>query len=127
MGLHFSHKGDFKHTEKFCKLMKDVNFLKSIAEKYGPVGISALAAATPSDSGRTASLWGCTVEGSSRGLVVWWTNDNFNGSFNVAIGRQYGHGTGTGGYVPPIDYINPAMKTIFDAIASEIWRELAAL
>ena len=42
----------------------------------------------------------------------------------IAIIIQYGHGTGTGGYVKGRDYINPALRPIFDELAKNAWREV---
>lgn len=55
---------------------------------------------------------------------VQWYNNNENQGFSVAIGLQYGHGTGTGGYVIGRDYINPTMRPIFDKIADQVWNEI---
>lgn len=90
------------------------------------MGIGALAAATPHDSGLAASSWGYKVENSSGGVSISWTNTDVEGGFPVAIMLQYGHGTGTGGYVAGRDYINPAMKPIFDKIADRVWKAVTS-
>lgn len=57
--------------------------------------------------------------------IEWYNTDVENGS-NVAILVQYGHGTGTGGYVQGRDFINPAMRPIFDEIAQKLWKEVTS-
>ena len=95
-----------------------------ILEKYAKEGVSALAAATPIDSGKTASSWGYEIEVSGDSATIHWTNSNENKGVNIAVILQFGHGTGTGGYVQGRDYINPAMRPVFDRIAEEVWREV---
>lgn len=55
-------------------------------------------------------------------MTIEWYNTNIVNGFPVAIGLQYGHGTGTGGYIVGQDYINPAIKPIFDDIEKAIER-----
>jgi hypothetical protein len=93
-------------------------------EPYAQRGVDALRAATPVDSGYTANSWFYEIEKSSSGVTIWWKNSNVIGGFNVAIGLQYGHGTGTGGWVEGYDYINPALRPIFDEIAAAVWKEV---
>lgn len=128
MPITFKHKGNFKNTERFLKGATKVNQqIRSILDKYGAMGVAALSRATPYDSGETARSWDYTIQKSNWGWEIVWTNSHKNGSANIAILLQYGHGTGTGGYVPPNDYVNPAMKPIFDKIADEIWKEVSRL
>lgn len=115
-----------KKTEDFLKKAKELQ-IESVLNKYGSKGVQALAAATPIDSGRTASSWGYELEKTGSGWSIHWTNDNINQSVNVAVILQYGHGTGTGGYVAGRDYINPALAPIFDEIANEAWKEITAI
>lgn len=63
---------------------------------------------TPVDSGETAAAWGYEIVQTSGGYSIFWTNSHINKGVNIAVILQYGHGTGTGGYVEGIDYINPA-------------------
>lgn len=121
----FTHKGDFKKTEKFLNSAKKQEYLK-ILEKYGEMGVQALANATPRDSGKTANSWTYEVEVSSGGSSISFSNTNVNGNVNIAIILQYGHGTGTGGYVQGRDYINPAIQPIFDKITQDAWKEVTS-
>jgi hypothetical protein len=118
--------GDWNKTEQFLKRAQNMK-LQSILQKYGNIGITALANATPKDSALTASSWDFKIINTSRGYSIEWLNTNENRGVNIAILIQYGHGTGTGGYVPPRDYINPAMKPIFDKIAEDMWKEVSNL
>ena len=121
-----TQKGDWKKTERYLKNAEQLR-IQSILQKYGSAGVTALANATPKDSSLTASSWDFTIETTKGGYSIEWHNTNENRGVNIAILIQYGHGTGTGGYVPPRDYINPAMKPIFDKIAEDIWKEVANL
>lgn len=117
------HSGNFDRTEKFLKRMSKGDIFKSL-DRYGQKGVSALAAATPKDSGKTASSWGYEVEQNGSSYSIVWKNSNTNKGVNIAVILQYGHGTRKGGFVQGRDYINPAMRPVFDQIASEAWREV---
>ena len=119
-------KGDSNKTETFLENLKQLQIME-ILRKYGEIGVQALANATPKDSGATAASWAYEIEQDASGYTIYWTNDNYNKRFNVAVNIQRGHSTGTGGYVPPTDYINPTMATIFDQIADDAWREVTSL
>ena len=98
---------------------------RRILNKYGQKGVEALASATPKDTGLTADSWGYEIKKGPNETSITWTNSNVvDGWFNVALMIQYGHGTATGVYVEGIDYINPAIRSIFDAMAEEIWKEV---
>lgn len=119
----FRHKGDFHNTERFLRKLQNEDFLKRLNE-YGDMGVEALAAATPKRTGRTAASWSYTVEKGSGHATLAWTNSNYNQGEQIAILIQYGHGTGWGTYVQGTDYINPAMKKVFQQIADAIWEEV---
>ena len=124
MAIVFKHKGNFKRTEKFLRKVKNKDEFK-ILSKYGEEGVMALASATPVDSGLTADSWRYEIPEDDRGIALTWYNENdANGWFNVAIGLQYGHGTINGGWVEGIDYINPALKPIFQKMADAVWAEI---
>ena len=118
------NKGDFKKTFKFLRAMKEKRFLKNL-DKYGQMGVDALAAATPKRTGLTAESWTYDITDNGEQLIISWNNTNVQkGYYNVALMIQYGHGTGTGGWVEGIDYINPALKPVFDKIADAVWMEV---
>ena len=116
-------KGDFTRTFKFLNKMQNFK-IDSILEKYAQQGVSALASATPIDSGATANSWGYEIVHSGKGATIYWTNTNSNQGVVIAVILQYGHGTGTGGYVQGRDYINPPMRPVFDQIADAAWKEV---
>ena len=121
--IKFKHRGSFKNIEAFFKRSKDFKY-DELLRKCGETGVTALAANTPIDSGLTADSWDYEIEKSSSGAVVRWLNTNENNGVSIALILQYGHGTGTGGYVEGIDYINPALKPVFDAMADQLWKEV---
>lgn len=115
--------GDFKNTSKFLKGVVTSNY-KYIFEKYGRMGVNALSAATPFDSGETAKSWKYKIKQYKGGASISWINTNTNDGVSIAIILQYGHATGSGAYVQGRDYINPAIRPIFDGITNEMWREV---
>ena len=122
----FRHKGDFSKATRYFKKLREAARLK-VLEKYGREGVVALSSATPTESGKTAGAWGYEISQDGSGAVIAFTNSNTNKGFPVAIMLQYGHGTGTGGWVQGRDYINPAIQPIFDKIADEAWKEVIKL
>lgn len=119
--ISFQSSGSFKNTEAFLNAMAKLDIL-AILTAGGQEGVNALARATPTETGLAANSWGYTVSG-SRGLyTITWTNSDVENGFPVAIMLQYGHGTGTGGYVAGRNYINPAIQPVFDKIADRVWR-----
>ncbi len=120
-----NHRGNFDHTERFFKRIMSGEYLKCL-ERAGEKGVEALAAATPVRSGKTAASWTYEIERSRSGAIISWLNTYDNIVVNIAIIIQYGHGTGTGGYVAPVDYINPAMESVFQDIADELWEEVTS-
>lgn len=123
--IRFKHKGSFKHTESlFRKTLHHSSM--TILQKYGEAGVKALASATPTESGTTAAAWSFEIVQNRGGYSVFWKNSNINQGVNIALILQYGHGTGTGGYVHGIDYINPALRPVFDQMANEAWKEVTS-
>lgn len=122
----FKHKGNFNNTEKFLKKASRANYLH-ILHEYGRRGVAALSSATPVDSGVTASSWSYEIRTLRNSFVINWKNSHIEDGVPIAIIIQYGHATRNGGYVEGRDYINPAMKPIFDNMAKELWREVDSL
>nr|WP_330371635.1 hypothetical protein [Marvinbryantia formatexigens] len=98
-----------------------------VLDKYGRAGVDALSSATPVDSGETASSWGYEIEHSAGSSRIIFTNSHINKGVSIAIILQYGHGTGTGGYVEGRDYINPAIQPVFDNLVKEAWKEVTSI
>jgi hypothetical protein len=118
----FRQKGDFSKLTRYLERVKEAVKLGNL-DKYGREGVAALASATPIESGKTASSWYYEIENSNGSAIISFYNSNVNKGVPIAIILQYGHGTGTGGWVQGRDYINPAIQPVFDRIAEEAWRE----
>lgn len=116
-------KGDYKKAFSYFERLLEV-FQKGQLDEYGRRGVAALKSATPVDTGKTADSWTYQIDRTPSNVSIVWSNDNVQNGFNIAIGLQYGHGTIHGGYVEGRDYINPAIRPIFDEIAQEMWREV---
>lgn len=123
--ISFETRGSTKRTEAFLKKMSRGEFFQGL-DSLARAGVNALASATPVDSGLASNSWGYKVEASLGSATITWTNNDVENGFPVAIMLQYGHGTGTGGYIQGQDYINPAMKPVFDYIADKVWKAVTS-
>jgi hypothetical protein len=120
-----SSNGSFKNLENF--LRKAAKFdIQSVLEAGGAEGVAALANATPTESGLAAHSWSYEVTKDGSSYTITWLNTDVENGFPVAIMLQYGYGTGTGGYVQGRDYINPALRPIFDKIANDVWKAVTS-
>ena len=123
MAIRLVSTGSYAKTEAYLARLTSGD-LYSDLDRYGQEGVNALSKATPRETGNTASSWEYRVTRSRGFASIEWYNTNEAGGSNVAIMLQYGHGTGTGGYVSGRDYINPAIQPIFDKIAEEVWKKV---
>lgn len=124
MPVVISHKGDFSKTSRFFKRIRSKQVYKRL-EAYGQMGVNALREATPKRTGKTADSWSYEIKITDRYVTLTWKNSNVvDGWANVAVLIQYGHATRGGAYVKGIDYINPAMKPVFEKMAQEVWMEV---
>ena len=124
--ISFRHKGDFKKLERYLKSVKEVPNLSGL-DKFGQEGVAALASAPPVDSGLTANSWYYKIVKENESVSIEFHNSNIQNGVPIAVILQYGHGTGTGGWVQGRDYINPAIRPIFDRIVNEAWKEVTSL
>lgn len=124
--ISFRQKGDFSKLTRYLERAKEAAKI-GILDKYGKEGVAALASATPTETGKTANSWYYEVENQNGSAKITFNNSNINKGVPIAIILQYGHGTGTGGWVQGRDYINPAVQPIFDRIAEEAWKEVTKL
>lgn len=124
--ISFSHKGDFSKFTRYLTRVKEASKVRSL-DRFGAEGVAALASATPVDSGKTASSWFYKIETTNTTTTISFHNSNIQNGVPIAIILQYGHGTGTGGWVQGRDYINPAIQPVFDNIANNAWREVTKL
>lgn len=125
MSISYSVSGSFKNIEDFLKHGASVDVM-AIMSSFGDEGVKALSAATPLESGRAASSWGYKVTKKGAIYSIVWTNDDVEDGFPVVIMIQYGHGTGTGGWVEGIDFINPAIKPTVEKIADRILKAVTS-
>ena len=126
MNITFNQKGDFSKLNRYFERVKEAARV-SILDKYGRKGVAALASATPIESGLAASSWYYEIKRGGGSASIIFGNSDIENGFPVAIMLQYGHGTGTGGWVQGRDYINPAIQPVFDEIAEAAWREVTKL
>lgn len=118
-----TQKGNFDNTNKFLKTDRD-KLIRIILEEYAVLGLHELVLATPVDTGKTANSWDYNISKNNKGWQVTWTNSNINEGLQVVMLIRFGHGTRSGGYVPPNDFVTPAMRPIFESLADEAWREV---
>ena len=121
--ISFRQKGDFSKLTSFLERVKDAINISDL-DKYGEEGVAALSSATPVDTGLTANSWYYETSHKPGSVSISFHNSNIQNGVLIAIILQYGHGTGTGGWVQGRDYINPAIRPIFDEIANKAWKEV---
>lgn len=123
--IRITGKGDLRQTNRFLARLHEGQIFGNL-DHYGQLGVNALSAATPIDSALTAQSWYYVIIKDKRRVRIEWHNRNTVNGTPVAVLIQYGHGTRNGGYVPGRDYINPAIRPIFDQIANDIWEKVKA-
>ena len=125
MNYSLRSKGDWKKTFDFFRKSENIHEIayKSI-DSAARAGVGVLSSATPKDTGKAASSWGYQIEKGHNETNIFWTNDDVEKGYNVVILLVYGHGTGTGGYVRPRNFVNPVMKPIYKAMADVVWKEV---
>lgn len=121
MALYLTSKGSFKNTEAYLRKISKINVM-GILNEQARAGVAALSNATPVETGRAAGEWGYEIKKAGGVYTVTWTNTDVENGFPVVIMLHLGYGTGTGGYVQGIDFINPAIRPIFDQIRDKIWK-----
>lgn len=121
--ISFRHKGDFSNLTNFLERSKEFVKLSDL-DRYGREGVAALSAATPVDTGLTASSWFYKITHKNGSISISFHNSNIQNGVPIAIILQYGHGTNNGGWVEGRDYINPAIQPVFDEIVNKAWKEV---
>lgn len=124
--ISFRQKGDFSKLDRYFEQLRETAKI-GVLDKYGKAGVAALSSATPTETGLTASSWYYEIKRQNGSISLEFYNSNVNKGVPIAIILQYGHGTGTGGWVEGRDYINPAIQPIFDKIANDAWKEVTSL
>ena len=121
--ISFKQKGGWKKTSKFLKKLGEGDYYQGL-DAIAKEGVEALSEATPKATGKTAASWSYTIKRTKDKTYIYWSNSNVVDGVNVAMLIQNGHGTKEGVYIEGIDYINPAIKPIFDEISEKIWKEV---
>lgn len=124
--ISFRQKGDFSKLDRYLERAKEAAKI-GVLDKYGREGVAALASATPVKTGKTANSWRYEIKRQNGSVSLEFYNSNINKGVPIAIILQYGHGTGTGGWIEGRDYINPAIQPIFDRIAEDAWKEVTKI
>ena len=124
--ISFRQKGDFSKLNRYLERVKESAKI-GVLDKYGREGVAALASATPVETGKTANSWYYEIKRQNRSVSLEFKNSNIKDGVPIAVILQYGHGTGTGGWVQGRDYINPAIQPIFDKIADSAWKEVTKI
>lgn len=124
MPITIESTGDWQPTRNWLARMAKLD-LALVLNSFGAEGVNALRAATPTASGETQNLWNYHVTRKGKNWRIDWTNSHVNNGVNIAVILQYGHATRNGGYVVGRDYINPAIRPVFDKIAKQAWKEVA--
>ena len=124
--IKIKQQGDFKKTSVFLEQLKR-GVRESTLRKYGEAGVKAMSSATPVDTGLTAASWRYELEHTKQSATLSFYNTNVQNGVQIAIILQYGHGTGTGGWVQGRDYINPAIQPVFDELAEKAWKEVVTI
>ena len=121
--IKIKQKGEFSKTIRFLKFIYKQEFKQTIDE-WARKGVEVLAASTPKDTGITSSSWGYDVKYGLGKITVEWYNTNTTEQVPIVILIQYGHATREGWYLQGTDFINPAMKPIFDGLSDAVWKEV---
>lgn len=124
--ISFRQKGDFSKLDKYFEKLREAAKI-GVLDKYGRAGVKALSSATPTRTGVTAASWSYKINRKNGSVSLDFYNSNINKGVPIAIIIQYGHGTGTGGWVEGIDYINPAIQPLFKQLADDAWKEVTSI
>jgi hypothetical protein len=118
-------EGSFDKTTKFLEGLTSQKLFRNL-DRFGREGVAALSAATPVETSETARSWRYEILKGKSDVTIAWFNDHIEDGVNIAVIIQYGHGTGTGGFVQGRDYINPVIQPIFDRIRDDVWRQVTS-
>lgn len=124
--IQLTASGSTKNLERFLKMAGKNETIRRQLDGIAQQGVAALAAATPVRSGLTSESWSYKIVEIDGGLSIEFHNSNTNQGKHIAVLIRYGHGTRNGGYVPPNDFITPALKPIFDRIAQSAWKAVTS-
>ena len=124
MRISLTSSKDDKFAKELQRLLRE-DIKPSDLEPTIRNGVEKLSINTPKRSGVTANSWGSEISKSNSGLDVTITNSSVTSNdIPIPILIKNGHGTGTGGYVPPNDYITPVVDLMVKDVSSLIERKL---
>lgn len=123
MGVYFTQKGDFNKAQKWLNSLLDRDYL-NVLSHYGQMGVNALRAATPVDSGLAASSWNYEIKMEKGMTSLSWTNDDIEGGCSVVILIDRGHATKSGSWVPGLHFIEETLNPIVEEMTNAVWREV---
>lgn len=121
--LRLTSSGNFDNFRDFANRVLHRDIYADL-DKYGQMGVDALSDATPRETGKTAASWSYEILNGSKPGIAWYNDNEDPEGTPIVILIQYGHGTGTGGYVQGLDFVNPAVQGLFDQIADDIWKKV---
>lgn len=124
--ISFRQKGNFSKLTGFLEKAKEVVHLGDL-DKYGREGVAALASATPVETGKTANSWYYEIVNKKGSITISFLNSNVQNGVPIAVVVQYGHAARGRGWVEGVDYINPAIRPVFEKIVNDLWREVTKL
>ena len=122
--MKITESGDFKDLESYLKRVIKKSSDKQQAVELATSIVDRLRQDTPKRSGLTAASWDFKISSSSKGIVIEILNNNNNGTINIAKIIHFGHGTGTGGYVPPQPYIVSSIDAVYNKKINSILTDL---
>ena len=117
-------RGNFNRTYGYLNRtsshLNELNMLTTL-EYYGVKGCEALAKATPTSTGKTASSWVSNVKPLGRNKYsLEWHNMNMDNGENVALLIELGYTTKNGYHVSARKYIDPALQPVVDELTRKI-------
>jgi len=121
--------GNFDKTKRFLNEVSDTRKLinrKTAIKALAEEGLDRLKEATPKRTGLTADSWSYEITSQNGKTSITFNNSNVVNGVNIAIILDYGHGTGTGGYVKGLEYIDPAIRPVFDKMSADMWKAVVA-
>lgn len=118
--------GSFDSTRRYLHKLSRGDFYPNL-DGLAREGVAALSRATPIESSRAANSWDYTIQRERGSVTITWLNHDIEEGFPVVIMLQYGHGTGTGGYVQGQDFINPAIRPIFNKIDDAVRKAVTSV
>ena len=122
--MNITESGDFKDLDSYLKRVIKKSSDKQQAVELATSIVDRLRQDTPKRSGLTADSWDFKISSSSKGIVIEILNNNNNGPINIAKIIHFGHGTGTGGYVPPQPYIVSSIDAVYNKKINSILTDL---